>query len=44
MVEYFRNKTVEGVYYGLEHEESYQLLKGLKGVKRVLGKEDGSAS
>lgn len=35
---------MNGVYYGLPHEESYQLLKGFKGVKKVVGKEQGSAS
>jgi hypothetical protein len=43
-VEYFRNKTVQGVYYGLEHEESYQMLKGLEGVKKVVGKDEGTVS
>ena len=44
VVEFFRNKTTNGVYYGLPHEESYQLLKGFKGVKKVVGREHGSAS
>ena len=44
VVEFFRNKTVDTLYYGLEHEESYQILKELEGVQKIMSKDDGNAS